>query len=251
MMPNKMQTIGFVGFGSLGSMLGMGFSNKFNIVYYDPNVNDKQNDHKRVDSLKLLVKKSDIIIVATPASEFNKVINELVLYDIKDKLIIDVLSTKVLAGRVYKNNSAHFNNILSLHPLFEPPSNKYFIKDMRIVVCQNDGTKAKEFCNVLKNDYNFKLINKTAQEHDKHMALHHAVPFVLAHVLAKMQFSKNAGDLTIPTEEKLRRIVEIAGNESEDLYRSVVMANPYAQEAINELLQALQQEKHKLWSKVD
>ena len=250
-MLNIMQTIGFGGFGSLGSMLGRGFSNKFSIVYYDPNVKNTHSNYKSVDNLKLLAKKSDIIIVATPASEFNKVINELVLCDIKDKLIIDVLSAKILASNVYKDNKAHFGSFLSLHPLFGPPSNKYFIKDMRIVVCQNDGTKAKEFCNALKNDYNFKLIYKTAQEHDKHMALHHAVPFVLAHVLANMQFNKNAGDLTIPTEEKLRRIVEIAGNESEDLYRSVVMANPYAQEAINELLQALQQEKYKLWSKVD
>ncbi len=247
MMPNKMQTIGFVGFGSLGSMLGRGFSNKFSIVYYDPNLKNIHSDYKSVDSLKLLVKKADIIFVATPASEFAKVISELVLYDIKDKLIVDVLSTKVLAGRLYKNNSAHFNNILSLHPLFGPPSNKYFIKDMRIVVCQNDGPKAKEFCNVLKNDYGFKLIFKTAEEHDKHMALHHAVPFVLAHVLAKMEFNKNAGDLTIPTEEKLRRIVEIAGNESEDLYRSVVSANPYAQIAVNKLLQNLEKEKHHLW----
>ena len=248
-MLNKMQTIGFIGFGSLGSMLGRGFSNKFSIVYYDPNLKNIYSTYKSVDNLKLLVKKADIIFVATPASEFAKVISELVLYDIKDKLIVDVLSTKVLAGRLYKNNSAHFNNILSLHPLFGPPSNKYFIKDMRIVVCQKYGMLAKEFCNVLKNDYGFKLIFKTAEEHDKHMALHHAVPFVLAHVLAKMQFNKNAGDLTIPTEEKLRRIVEIANNESDDLYRSVVLANPYAQKAILELLQTLQQEQVVLWGK--
>ena len=250
-MLNKMQTIGFIGFGSLGSMLGRGFSNKFSIVYYDPNLKNIYSTYKSVDNLKLLVKKADIIFVATPASEFAKVISELVLYDIKDKLIIDVLSAKILASNVYKDNKAHIGSFLSLHPLFGPPSNNDFIKDMRIVVCQKYGMLAKEFCNVLKNDYGFKLIFKTAEEHDKHMALHHAVPFVLAHVLAKMQFNKNAGELTIPTEEKLRRIVEIAGNESEDLYRSVVMANPYAQEAINELLQALQQEKHKLWSKVD
>lgn len=248
-MNNILKTIGFVGFGSLGSMLGRGFSNKYNIIYYDPNVNGTQNDYKRVDSLKLLAKKSDIIIIATPASEFNKVISELVLYDIKDKLIIDVLSTKVLASRVYKDNRAHIANILSLHPLFGPPSNNNFVKDMRIVVCQNNGSRAKEFCNVLKNDYNFKLITKTAEEHDKHMALHHAVPFVLAHVLANMQFNKNAGDLTIPTEEKLRRIVEIASNESEDLYRSVVLANPYAQKAILELLKTLEIENSKLWGK--
>ena len=248
-MLNIMQTIGFVGFGSLGSMLGRGFSNNFNVTYHDPKVNGTQSDYKKVGSLKLLAKNADIIIVATPASEFNKVINELVLCDIKDKLIIDVLSTKVLASRVYKDNRAHLGNILSLHPLFGPPSNNDFIKDMRIVVCQNDGPKAKDFCDVLKNDYNFKLITKTAQEHDKHMALHHAVPFVLAHVLAKMQFNKNAGDLTIPTEEKLRRIVEIANNESDDLYRSVVLANPYAQKAILELLQTLQQEQVVLWGK--
>ena len=248
-MNSKLKIVGFIGFGSLGSMLGRGFSNKFSIVYYDPNVKNTSSDYKRVDSLKLLAKKADIIIVATPASEFNKVINELVLYDIKDKLIIDVLSTKVLASRVYKDNRAHLGNILSLHPLFGPPSNNDFIKDMRIVVCQNDGPKAKDFCDVLKNDYNFKLITKSAKDHDKHMALHHAVPFVLAHVLAKMQFNKNAGDLTIPTEEKLRRIVEIANNESDDLYRSVVLANPYAQKAILELLQTLQQEQVVLWGK--
>lgn len=243
----KLKTIGFIGFGSLGSMLGRGFSNKFSVVYYDPNVKNTRSNYKRINSIEILVKSADIIIVATPASEINKIIGKLVLYDIKGKLIIDVLSTKVLAARVYKDNREYFSNILSLHPLFGPPSNSDFVKDMRIVVCQKDGLLAKDFCSVLKNEYNFKLINISADEHDKHMALHHAVPFVLAHVLAKMQFNKNAGDLTIPTEEKLRRIVEIANNESNDLYRSVVLANPYAKDEVAKLLKTIAQEKHQLW----
>ena len=242
------QTIGFIGYGNLGQLLSGGFSDLYNIVYFDTSKNLAiKTVHKRIDSIGELVDVSDIILIATPASSFGAVIKQIINCGASDKLIIDVLSTKVLADDIYNNYKDNLNNILSLHPLFGPPSYRNFQKDLRVVVCKSMGDKSLKFLNLLRNHYNFKLIEITADEHDKHMALHHAVPYVLAHALSKIDFNKNPSNLTIPSEEKLRRIVDIANNESDSLYKTIVSANPYAEAAIQDLTQAINSEVNFLW----
>lgn len=239
-----MERIGFIGFGSLGQLLGKGFNADFAVSYYDPAVSlDGYKKHHRVDDL---VESSEVVMIATPASSFDEVLSKLGTLDLTGKLIVDVLSAKTYAAQKYAEVLPDIQ-VLSLHPLFGPPSYTQFEQGLRVVSCFKNGHLAEDFEAVLVKKYGFKIIHKTPEEHDKHMAIHHAIPFFLAHALSKTDFKKDPGELTIPSEEKLRKIVDIAGKESIDLYLTIMKSNPHAKQAVENFLQTAISEHKNLW----
>jgi prephenate dehydrogenase len=234
--------IGFIGFGSLGQLLGRSFAKDNSVSFYDPKVNYVKGLTKCKD-LDELVYKNQFLILAIPSSSFKAVVSKISQLDLNNKLIVDVLSTKTLAINIYQEALSPTINILSLHPLFGPPSMKKLVPGLRVVSVLKQGQLAIRFEDYLKSEYKLNIVNVSAEYHDKHMAIHHAIPFLLAHALAKTDFNKDPGELTIPSEEKLRQIVDIASKESTDLYYTIMKSNPYALQAIDKLIETINNEK--------
>jgi prephenate dehydrogenase len=182
----------------------------------------------------------DVVIPAIPSQFLPDYLQDNAKHIRPDALVIDVCSVKQRPVQTMLKYLPDTVSILATHPLFGPGSANGGIAGHRIMlhpvrISNGEYQKAKAF---LGETLGLKVIETTPEEHDK----------AIAYVLGLTQsLGRATQDLDIPDTplgttayDDLLDMKRIQGNDSWELYRSIMQQNPYARDVLDDLIKSLQ-----------
>ena len=215
----NMQKIGIIGLGLIGGSMAIdlrrrGFASEFLGVDADPlnaSAAEKMGLVDRIVSLEECIDQSDLVIVSVPVGAALKllpgILDRFEQTGAKDKIVVDVCSTKELLARSVKYHSCRRQYVAS-HPMSGteysgPWAAKPGLFDGRAgIICdsQESDPKAVRVVEELYQALNMRLIYMNSSNHDVHTAyvshVSHVTSFALAlTVLDKEKDEKHIFDL--------------------------------------------------------
>jgi len=209
-----MKKVAIVGFGRFGKVLHRLLKNDFELVVINR------------DNVKDIIK-TDVIFYCVPISAFESVIKTHKRYFKENHLLIDVLSVKMHAKKIFKKHLKGLKTqALLTHPMFGPDSSKNGFNGLPIIM---DKFKANE------ENYNFwkdffvkkglRIVEMSAQKHDLLAANSQGVTHFIGRLLEKFEFK--------PTEidslgaKKLADVMGQTCNDTWQLFNDLQNFNPY------------------------
>jgi len=215
----NIKTIGIIGNGAFGQLMQRHLSAHFNVLVYDRNGNG--------DSLQNVCK-SDVVIFAIPVQALEESCKEVSKLVGKESIIMDVTSVKVRPIEILQRYFPD-NQILGTHPIFGPQTEEKLggISGLPIVVTNIslEGGMYKQVVGFLQDKPELKVIEKTADEHDKEMALVQG----LSHFIGRALRHMNIEYLETGTHSynQLVELKELLQNDSWELFETIQNNNPH------------------------
>lgn len=150
-----------------------------------------------------------------------------------EALVVDVASVKVKPVEALLRRLPESCRILATHPMFGPASiarNGGKIAGLKCAVSsvrlsQDDEAAVVGF---LRETLGLKIIYKTPEQHDKEMAYVQGLTHFIGHTLDEMKIPDS--ELATLAYEDLIDMRNVQGQDSWDLFCSIVDENPYAKE---------------------
>ncbi len=221
------KTVAIIGFGVFGNLLAKILHSEFSldrVEVYDAKIVEAAEDYINVVDLADAAR-ADLIWLAVPFEALEAVTKEIARFAKPDAIIIDVLSVKSKPVQVMQKNLADFQ-LIATHPLFGPQS---YQGNLRGLVWVIHNISAGEFF----DEFQQALVEKGAKvkivdpiEHDKEMAIVHGLTFFIGRSLMTMDIS--ASSFGTGYYERLLSLAELEKGHSEQLFRTIELANPYA-----------------------
>lgn len=235
-MHKTIQSIGVVGLGSFGQFFASKLPQSIRVVGYDKAGSSASST---IEHLPLeRVAACDIVMVAVPLSALASVLNEIKPFLKPDTLLLEVCSVKLEPGRLISEILPDHQNVLLTHPIFGPQSAAHSMQGHRLIVTEQVGDKAQAFLDYCKKDLGLRIIQRSADEHDRTMANVHATTFFLARGLANIGLKPSG--LDTPSYDYILDLVQLDASQSEELFQTVSSGNPYAHEARQRLMDELE-----------
>lgn len=190
----------------------------------------------------------DIIIPSIPAQALEGFFtNNLSLVNPK-ATIIDVCSVKTKPLETLTRLLPASCQIIGTHPMFGPASvaQNNGLKGLPIAICpvrqsEEDLGKLRHF---LADTLQLKVIETTPDRHDRDMAYVQGLSHYIGRVMDEMAIPES--ELSTFAYDNLMAMRKIQGQDSWDLFESIIHENPYAS-AVNEaFIQACQQVNRKI-----
>lgn len=216
---------GFIGYGRFGKLFVKIFSKHFHFEIYDKTF--ELNEKEKTILFKKF-SKCDFVFFAVPISQLEPSATEIASYINHNSLIADLCSVKEyplnILTKLFPNNE-----ILGIHPLFGPESVKVDLNNHQIVlVSENANLKmVQELIQIFQKE-NLKIIEMSAEEHDRQMAWTLCLTQFIGRGLKLLPFPINK----IGTKGyfDLLDIVNRANADTEELFIDMNKYNRYSKE---------------------
>lgn len=182
---------------------------------------------------------ADVVIFAVPMNAFESLCVETEHLIPETSIIIDVTSVKVPPLTLLKKYFPK-HQILGTHPIFGPQSGKDGIIGLPIVLT-NLSVSDELYTQIhtfLKETLELKVIEVTAEEHDKAMAYVQGLTHFIGRALAEMHISDSA--LATQSYKQLIELVRLVGSDSWELFKTIENENPDAAHVRMSFLNTLQ-----------
>lgn len=193
---------------------------------------------RAAESLETAVVGSDFVVMAVPVPRLQVALEELRPLLKGDQVVLDVGSVKTGPVKVMSRILGSEIPWVATHPLFGPTS-MALGEPLRVVICPNEehseaATKVVE----LYRRIGGKVTRLEAGEHDREMAMTHALTFFMAKGFMDAGVDLEAPNAP-PSALAIARVVESVRRDGGHLFASLHRENPYADEARRVLLDAL------------
>lgn len=170
---------------------------------------------------------ADYLILAVPFQSYDEVLDRLGPLGAKT-VIFDVCSVKVLPIAALRERFPE-QPLLATHPLFGPQSAGATFAGHNIVICPLPGgeaieDRAKSFFEGL----GLKVTLQLPEEHDRMMAELHGLTFFVARSLNL--YGVQQQNLMTPSYQSLLKLAQLEEHHSAELFATIQLANPYAEE---------------------
>lgn len=165
-----------------------------------------------------------------------------------DALVIDVCSVKVKPLEALQRLLPANCRIIGTHPMFGPASiaKNSGIQGLKCVVVpvRAEAETVVRLESFLADTLGLRILRRTAEEHDREMAYVQG----LSHYIGRVMDGMNIPDSELATlaYEDLLDMKRIQGQDSWDLFTSIMHENPYAAEVHQQFLTACQALDEKL-----
>ncbi len=230
-----MDSVGIIGFGRFGRVLGKILSDDFQVRAYDPNPQKEQYGVEFVRQQDIL--KETTIFVAVPIHAFKNVIRDIAEELNPDTTIIDVCSVKVYPVSVMQEHLAENINIIATHPLFGPDSVDN-PEGLRMMMNDVRGINGKYA--FWKNYFSSKaiqIIELKPEQHDRLAAETQGITHFVGRVMREAGIKPTEID-TLGFQE-LTHVIDQTCNDSWDLFMDLQNFNPYTLSVIQKLETAI------------
>lgn len=230
--------ISIFGFGDFGQLITRYLVNHAEVLVYDRG----QEKTKLITELGAKpvdleqAASTEVIILATTLDALESTLGSIAPFVKPGTLVADVTSVKVKPAEMMQRLLPNNVQILATHPLFGPISAAESLADHKIVIdpIRVDNQEAiEEFLVSL----GLQIVHMTCDEHDREMAWVHALTFFVGRGLLNIDPPKS--NLNTNYYDELMDIVNIERTHSEQLFKTIQLGNPYAQEMRQRLLASL------------
>jgi prephenate dehydrogenase len=188
----------------------------------------------------------EVVIPSIPSQFLPEFLKENVRYIHPTSLVVEVCSVKVRPVKALTEHLPADVQILSTHPLFGPGSAQDGLEGHRIMMhpTRIDPTWYEEIKRFLIDSYKLKVIETTPEEHDKAMAY----VLGLTQSIGRASQSVDIPETPLATfaYNDLLDMKRIQGSDTWELYKSIMLENPYAFEVLDEFIYDLEQLRDKL-----
>ncbi len=227
-MISKIKEISIIGYGNFGKFIALKLKKYFKIFIYDPKVKDLHQRKKIIFSTAEECLTKEIIILSIPVQNIKNFLIDNGKYIKEKSLFIDVCSVKMKPVELMKKYLPEKSEIIATHPLFGPESYQFNKKNLKIVVIPVRTGRIMGVNNFIKKKLKLCIIEKTAEEHDKEMAIIQG----LSHFIAKALNEMNIPDSELKTSSYsyLNKMMELLKNDTNDLFYTIQNENPFGKE---------------------
>jgi len=235
-------TIGLVGYGRFGRLVARYLSRYASVLVYDnrPAVLAARRGRVWRASLPKVASQS-VVVLAVPMSALRLTLRSIRRYVRPGALVIDVCTLKMKPIQWMRASLPSSVNILGMHPLFGPDSDRGTLRGQRIVLCPARIPRPLLLrVRRLLRARGLKVTLMTPAQHDRMIA----ETIMLTHYVGR--FVHYAGiprwrHIT-PSYVNLLSVVDVATNDSLQLLRDIWQYNPYSRV----LAAALRSSRHRL-----
>ncbi len=229
-----MKQVSIIGFGRFGKTLYRLLKDDFKIVLYNKSKIDTKglnlSENTVIETNLSNIYESEAIFYAVPISNFEKVIKEHKKYFSEKNLLIDVLSVKMHAQKVFEKHIKNTDiQALLTHPMFGPDSTKDGFEKHVIIVdkFKTDNINYKFWKNYFLSK-KLKVVEMSAREHDKTAANSQGLTHFIGRLLDEFKFEKT--DIDSLGAKKLLDIKQQTCNDSWQLFNDLQQYNPYTKQ---------------------
>lgn len=229
-----MKSIGIIGFGSFGAFLAEKLD-----PYVRVRVSSRRPEvvpEKWRSDLRGAAS-CDYVIPSIPLQTYETVLAELRPLLSLHTTIVDVCSVKVLPTEIVRRTLPGARYVAT-HPLFGPESAANKLEGHTFIVC-GDVSDREESLRVsdFARELGLKVVDCTAEEHDREMSTVHSLTFFIAQALVDMKL----GDVRLhtPSFKKLLDLAELERSHSSDLFETIQGGNPFAADVRRRFIAAL------------
>lgn len=226
-----MKKISIIGFGRFGKTLYRLLKEDFIIQIFDrgniETANLELTKNTIVTQSLEEIYNSDFTFFAVPISEFEKTIKVHKKFFNPNSVLIDVLSVKTHAKKIFSKYVKNENiQILLTHPMFGPDSSKSGFTGLPIIL---DSFRTNRDTYSFWEDYFMKkklnVVEMSAEEHDKLAADSQGLTHFVGRLLEGTHFSKTPID-SMGTK-KLHEVMEQTIHDTWQLFSDLQTYNPY------------------------
>lgn len=231
-----MSSVGIIGFGRFGRILGKILSDDYKVKAYDILPQKYQHGVELTDLDTVLKEKS--IFIAVPIRSFKDLILDIAPRLSEGVTVLDVCSVKVYPTTVMIEGLPENIGIISTHPLFGPDS---ITRPNGLTIMMNP---TRDVCNKYPywKEYfeskAIKVVEMTPEEHDRIAAKTQGVTHFIGRVLREGGIQNTEID-TLGFRELLA-VIDQTCNDSWELFIDLQNYNPYTLHMIKELESAIQ-----------
>ena len=210
-----MKKISIVGFGRFGKVLYRLLKDDFIVTSFT-----------KSDEIAKIYE-SDVIFFAVSIESFESVIREHKKYFKPEHLLIDVLSVKLHAQKVFEKYLKESNTqALLTHPMFGPDSSKNGFDGLPIIMDQFKSSKANyDFWKNYFVNRKLHVIEMSAKEHDRLAANSQGLTHFIGRLLSSYGLKTTSID-SLGTK-KLLEVIEQTCNDTWQLFTNLQHFNPY------------------------
>ena len=250
-MSNYIETVGFFGCGVMAEVVAEHMlPPNVAIMGFDPQKLAKIRDTEAEASCRIPLRSlgevanADMVVFAVPARETETAVVALGegsnrLNDRSNpQLIMDISSVKQFPEGWFKRVVSEWGETLVTHPLFGPQSIGNGLSGKDIIVTSHYGNKAESLLDQWRT-VGANVVHMSAEEHDKQMVGVQSLPFMIAHAFNSMGLTTSEMQEHNLTGSPLVAMADVAKNHSWPLTETMLGFNPHAQEALQQLMEAL------------
>lgn len=237
-----MNSIRLLGFGRFGKVLTNILQKGFTIKTYDP---EPHTDFPGVVFTSLEdVLTEKVIFIAVPINQFESVIKDISPRLTEKTTIIDVCSVKIHPVEAMLTHLPESVGIIATHPMFGPDS-VFSNRQLKMMMNNTRDTQNQfKFWKRFFHDQGIKTIVMSADKHDRMAANTQGVTHFLGRMLKEFGIRKTS----IDTQgfKDLIDLVDQTCHDSWELYYDLQRYNPYTDEMIRNLVDAVDALNNKL-----
>ena len=215
-----------IGYGQFGKFLSEQLSFHANLKIFDERFEENGDGPFRFVSLREACEQP-VVVFAVPMENFQGLLKKVAPLIRPGALVMDVCSLKVFPKQWMEETLAETVEILGTHPLFGPQSAKGGVEGMKIALCPVRCSEERLMqVERFLIDRGLVVLQCSAQEHDRQMALSQALTHFVGRCIQRMELPEIA--LSTKTFENLLGIVRIIQEDSPVLFVNIQTLNPYA-----------------------
>jgi prephenate dehydrogenase len=220
------KTMGIIGIGNFGQFIVPHLTPYFDVFIHDLADTSEIAAQLAVTSASFSQAAScDVVVFAVPVQNLKPVLIAASEFIQPNAIALDVSSVKVKPVELMKSILPESVRILGTHPLFGPESGKSGIKGLKVVLCHVRGIDIQPIKLFCENELKLEVLERSAQEHDKEMAMVQGLTHFLARALVKMDLQPCEMDTL--SYNRMFDIMKLVGHDSMALFKTIQNENPY------------------------
>lgn len=222
------KTIGIIGFGAFGQLIARYLSPYFRLYAYDP-VARLDNVAGALSVTLVSLEEAancDIVILATPVSTFEGVVEAIAPHLKPGTMVMDVGSVKVVPANIMLKGLPDHVDIVATHPLFGPQSARNGIAGLKIAICPVRGQKARRIGAFLRKFLALDVIMTTPEDHDRDAAMVQGLTHLIAKVLVQMEPLPTR--MTTKSFDLIMQAVGMVRHDAPEVFHAIERANDFA-----------------------
>jgi prephenate dehydrogenase len=229
--------VGILGYGQFGAFMTKHFVEHAEVCVYSRKEVTLPDGAHRASLTDACA--ADVVIFAVPMNAFELLCTETAHLIPETSVVVDVTSVKVPPLNLLQKYFPK-HQILGTHPIFGPQSGKDGIAGLPIVLA-NVSVRHEIYTQIhtfLKETLQLKVIEVTAEEHDKAMAYVQGLTHFIGRALAEMHIVDSS--LATQSYKQLIELVRLVGSDSWELFTTIENENPDAAQVRASFLSTLQ-----------